>query len=67
MILVIYKGEKKQISVEESFSMVLIKMREIAEAYLGYAMKIFVVTVPAYFNYSPCQLRRMLISSSFSM
>ena len=67
MIVVSYKGEKKQISIEESSSMVLMKMREIAEAYLGYAVKIVVVTVPAYFNYSQCQLRRMLVSSPFSM
>ena len=56
MIVVDYKGEKKQISVEESSSMVLMKMREITEVYLGYRMKIVVVTVPAYFKYSQGQL-----------
>ena len=56
MIVVNYKGEKKQISKEESSSMVLMKMREIAEAYLGFAVKIVVVTVLAYFNYSQGQL-----------
>ncbi|KAL9683081.1 hypothetical protein QQ045_014895 [Rhodiola kirilowii] len=35
MIVVNYKGEEKQFSAEEISSMVLIKMREIAEAYLG--------------------------------
>ncbi|KAJ6720424.1 HEAT SHOCK COGNATE 70 KDA PROTEIN 2-LIKE [Salix viminalis] len=35
MISVNYKGEEKQFAAEEISSMVLIKMREIAEAYLG--------------------------------
>ncbi|KAL2481531.1 putative mediator of RNA polymerase II transcription subunit 37e [Abeliophyllum distichum] len=35
MIVVNYKGEEKQFAAEEISSMVLIKMREIAEAYLG--------------------------------
>ncbi|KAL3644026.1 Heat shock cognate 70 kDa protein 2 [Castilleja foliolosa] len=35
MIVVSYKGEDKQFSAEEISSMVLIKMREIAEAFLG--------------------------------
>ncbi|KAF3520555.1 hypothetical protein DY000_02058862 [Brassica cretica] len=50
MILVNYKGEEKQFASEEISSMVLIKMREIAEAYLGVTIKNAVVTVPAYFN-----------------
>ncbi|KAH0872199.1 hypothetical protein HID58_069561 [Brassica napus] len=50
MILVNYKGEEKQFASEEISSMVLIKMREIAEAYLGVAIKNTVVTVPTYFN-----------------
>ncbi|KAG5222542.1 heat shock protein [Salix suchowensis] len=44
MITVNYKGEEKQFSAEEISSMVLIKMREIAEAYLGTAIKNAVVT-----------------------
>uniref|UniRef100_A0A0D9WHC1 Uncharacterized protein n=1 Tax=Leersia perrieri TaxID=77586 RepID=A0A0D9WHC1_9ORYZ len=40
---------------EEISSMVLIKMREIAEAYLGSTIKNAVVTVPAYFNDSQRQ------------
>ncbi|CBI30574.3 unnamed protein product, partial [Vitis vinifera] len=39
MIVVNYKGEEKQFAAEEISSMVLMKMREIAEAYLGSAVK----------------------------
>ncbi|KAL9688332.1 hypothetical protein QQ045_032753 [Rhodiola kirilowii] len=39
MIVVNYKEEEKQFSAEEISSMVLIKMREIAEAYLGTSVK----------------------------
>ncbi|KDP44975.1 hypothetical protein JCGZ_01475 [Jatropha curcas] len=55
MIVVNYKGEEKQFAAEEISSMVLIKMREIAEAYLGITVKNAVVTVPAYFNDSQRQ------------
>uniref|UniRef100_A0A0E0A0A6 Uncharacterized protein n=1 Tax=Oryza glumipatula TaxID=40148 RepID=A0A0E0A0A6_9ORYZ len=55
MIVVQYKGEEKQFAAEEISSMVLIKMREIAEAYLGSSIKNAVVTVPAYFNDSQRQ------------
>ncbi|KAM0882189.1 hypothetical protein ACQ4PT_032470 [Festuca glaucescens] len=40
-----YKGEEKEFAAEQISSMVLIKMREIAEAYLGRAIKDAVVTV----------------------
>ncbi|XP_047963334.1 heat shock 70 kDa protein 18-like isoform X1 [Salvia hispanica] len=50
MIVVNYKGEEKQFSAEEISSMVLSKMKDIAEAYLGSSVKNAVVTVPAYFN-----------------
>ncbi|KAL4621149.1 hypothetical protein ACB092_06G207300 [Castanea dentata] len=50
MIVVNYKGEEKHFAAEEISSMVLKKMREIAEAYLGTTVKNVVVTVPAYFN-----------------
>ncbi|KAJ1698908.1 hypothetical protein LUZ63_007420 [Rhynchospora breviuscula] len=55
MIVVQYKGEEKQFSPEEISSMVLTKMREVAEAYLGASIKNAVVTVPAYFNDSQRQ------------
>nr|XP_023909298.1 heat shock cognate 70 kDa protein-like [Quercus suber] len=50
MIVVNYKGEEKHFGAEEISSMVLKKMRETAEAYLGTTVKNAVVTVPAYFN-----------------
>ncbi|XP_030546973.1 heat shock 70 kDa protein-like [Rhodamnia argentea] len=50
MIVVRYKGEEKQFSPEEISSMVLSKMREYAEAFLGHPINNAVITVPAYFN-----------------
>merc|ERR1719253_1555917 len=49
-IQVEYKGETKDFFPEEISSMVLVKMKEVAEAYLGNEIKNAVVTVPAYFN-----------------
>eukprot|EP01118_Nematostelium_gracile_P014301 TRINITY_DN553_c0_g2_i1.p1 TRINITY_DN553_c0_g2~~TRINITY_DN553_c0_g2_i1.p1 ORF type:complete len:675 (-),score=254.38 TRINITY_DN553_c0_g2_i1:57-2030(-) len=54
-IQVSFKGETKTFSPEEISSMVLIKMKETAEAYLGKIVKDAVVTVPAYFNDSQRQ------------
>jgi len=54
-IQVDYKGETKCFYPEEISSMVLIKMKETAEAYLGGTVKDAVVTVPAYFNDSQRQ------------
>jgi len=50
MIVVKHKGEMKKFQAEEISSMVLTKMKEIAEAYLGSKVANAVVTVPAYFN-----------------
>jgi len=50
-----YKGEQKVFSPEEISAMVLGKMKEISEAYLGKPVKQAVVTVPAYFNDSQRQ------------
>nr|WJK72279.1 HSP70 [Paeonia lactiflora] len=55
MIVVTYKGEEKQFSAEEISSMVLMKMKDTAETYLGSEVKNAVVTVPAYFNDSQRQ------------
>lgn len=45
-----YGGETKRFRPEEISSMILTKMKEIAESYLGQTVKKAVVTVPAYFN-----------------
>jgi len=54
-VQVTYKGEEKVFSPEEISSMILIKMKEIAESYLGKQVKNAVITVPAYFNDSQRQ------------
>ncbi|XP_033842222.1 heat shock 70 kDa protein 1-like [Periophthalmus magnuspinnatus] len=54
-IRVEYKGEDKTFSPEEISSMVLVKMKEVAEAYLGQKVSNAVITVPAYFNNSQRQ------------
>ena len=50
-----FKGETKRFEPEEISSMVLTKMKEIAEMYIGTDIKDAVVTVPAYFNDSQRQ------------
>jgi len=50
-----YMNETKEFTPEEVSSMVLIKMKLTAEAYLGCDVKDAVVTVPAYFNDSQRQ------------
>ena len=50
VINVTFKGESKDFKPEEISSMVLLKMKDVAEAYLGREVKNAVITVPAYFN-----------------
>merc|ERR1712054_473555 len=50
-----YQNETKQFTPEEISSMVLTKMKDTAEAYLGSDVKDAVITVPAYFNDSQRQ------------
>lgn len=45
-----YLGETKQFTAQEISSMVLIKMKEVAEAKLAQPVEKAVITVPAYFN-----------------
>eukprot|EP01018_Ginkgo_biloba_P037012 Gb_10326 [translate_table: standard] len=54
-IMVEHKGENKQFAAEEISSMVLTKVKETAETYLGKTVKNAVITVPAYFNDSQRQ------------
>ncbi|KAI0082794.1 heat shock cognate 70 [Panus rudis PR-1116 ss-1] len=54
-IRVTYRGEKKEFSPEEISAMVLTKMKETAESYLGATVTQAVITVPAYFNDSQRQ------------
>ena len=55
VIEVEYKGETKTFSPEEIGAMILGKMKEVAEAFLGETVTDAVITVPAYFNDSQRQ------------
>ncbi|CAG8566812.1 17529_t:CDS:2 [Funneliformis caledonium] len=54
-IQVRFKVEKKDFTPEEISSMILVKLKEIAEAYLGTKVNNAVITSPAYFNDSQRQ------------
>ncbi|CAG9460017.1 unnamed protein product [Pedinophyceae sp. YPF-701] len=54
-IVVEYKNETKKFAPEEISAMVLTKMKEVAEAFIGQEVKKAVITVPAYFNDSQRQ------------
>jgi L1 cell adhesion molecule like protein len=55
VIQVEFKGEDKTFTPEEISSMVLTKMKETAEGFLGGTVSDAVITVPAYFNDSQRQ------------
>lgn len=55
VIQVEFKGETKTFTPEEISSMILVKMKETSEAYLGGKVDSAVITVPAYFNDSQRQ------------
>merc|ERR1712164_77527 len=55
LVEVTYKNDTKRFSPEEISSMILVKMKEVAESYLGKDVNNAVVTVPAYFNDSQRQ------------
>jgi len=55
IITATYKNELKHFQPEEISSMVLVKMKEIAESFLGETVDSAVITVPAYFNDSQRQ------------
>ncbi len=54
-IKVNYKGDDKEFTPEEISAMILTKMKQTAESYLGQTVKNAVITVPAYFNDSQRQ------------
>lgn len=49
-IKVEYRGEEKIFTPEEISAMILTKMKEVAESYLGQTVTDAVISVPAYFN-----------------
>ena len=55
VVSVDYKGEQKDFLPEEISAMVLQKMKQTAESFLGKEVKDAVITVPAYFNDSQRQ------------
>ena len=58
LIEVSFGGERRQFAPQEISAMVLTKMKETAEAYLGGEVKNAVITVPTYFNDAQRQLTK---------
>ncbi|KAG6489164.1 heat shock 70 kDa protein 1-like [Zingiber officinale] len=50
MILIQYKGKEMEFAAEELISMILMRMRSIAESYLGSSVQNAVISIPAKFN-----------------
>lgn len=61
-VQVFFKGERKMFATEDISAMVLTKMKEMAEAFLGQKITEAVVTVPAYFNESQHQAINVRLS-----
>ncbi|KAJ0579472.1 putative Heat shock protein 70 family [Helianthus annuus] len=64
MIVLEHMGTNKEFSAEEISSLILKKLKEAAEAYLGTPVIDAVITVPAYFS---DKQQRMLVHSLASM
>lgn len=67
LIEVTYLGQVHTFSPEEISAMVLSKMKQIAEVYLGETVKNAVVTVPAYFNDSQRQSTKVCCLTALSL
>ncbi|KAL7587496.1 hypothetical protein Lser_V15G39495 [Lactuca serriola] len=63
-IMVTQMENEQQFSTEEISSMILKKMKEVAEAYVGQTVKNAVITVPAYFNDSQRQATKDAATSA---
>lgn len=59
LIIVTYKRVEKRFTPEEISSMILSKMHQITEAFLGHSSKDAVIIVSTYLNDSQCQAPRM--------
>ena len=59
MIEVTFKGRTCTFPPEEISAMILSKMKEVAEAFLGRQVKSAVITVPAYFNDSQVKIAKV--------
>ncbi|XP_074267561.1 heat shock cognate 70 kDa protein-like [Silene latifolia] len=64
LVVVAYRGEEKQFSAEEISAMILVRMKQTAEAYLGKLVNNAVITVPAYFN--DCQRQATKVAGAIT-